>query len=287
MGACAERGIAISFLDRHGRFLAKVTGPISGNVLLRRAQYRDADDPQLRLEIARSVVLGKLANSRTVLLRAARDHGDKGGEVPLREAAGHLDRCLDEARSTGDLESLRGLEGTAAKVYFEVLDHAITAQKDAFYMRERTRRPPLDNMNALLSFLYTILAHDASSALETVGLDPQVGFLHSDRSGRPGLALDVMEEFRAFLIDRLALSLVNLRQVQSSGFTRVESGAVVMNDETRKAVLIAYQKRKQEELWHPFLEESLAIGLFVHAQAQLMARHIRGELDAYPPFIWR
>ncbi len=287
MGACAERGIAISFLDQHGRYLARVTGPVSGNVVLRRAQYRDADDPERRLEIARCIVLGKLANSRTLLLRAARDHGDKGGEFPLRQAACHLDRCLDEARVAGDLDTLRGLEGMAAKTYFEVFDHAITAQKDAFYMRERTRRPPLDNMNSLLSFLYTILAHDVSAALEAVGLDPQVGFLHCERPGRPALALDVMEEFRPFLVDRLALSLVNLRQVQASGFTKAESGGVVMDDETRKTVLVAYQKRKQEELWHPFLEESFHIGLFVHAQAQLMARHIRGDLDAYPAFISR
>jgi len=287
MGACADRGIAISFMDQHGRFQARVTGPISGNVLLRRAQYRDGDDPQRRLEIARCIVLGKIANCRTVVLRAARDHGDKGGEFPLRQAACRLDRCLDETRAASDLDVLRGVEGNAGRVYFEVFDHAITAQKEAFYMRERTRRPPLDNLNSLLSFLYTILAHDVSSALEGVGLDPQVGFLHCERPGRPALALDIMEEFRPFLVDRLTLSLVNLRQVQASGFTTAESGGVVMNDETRKTVLVAYQKRKQEELWHPFLEESFHIGLFVHAQAQLMARHIRGELDAYPPFISR
>jgi CRISPR-associated protein Cas1 len=287
MAACADRDVAISFLNQHGRFQAKVTGPVSGNVLLRRAQYRHADDPERRLEIARCVVLGKVANCRTVLLRAARDHGDKGGEFPLRQAACHLDRCLEEARCAADLDSLRGLEGIAAKTYFDVLDHAVTAQKEGFYLHERSRRPPLDNMNALLSFLYTILAHDVASALEAVGLDPQVGFLHCDRSGRPALALDIMEEFRSFLVDRLALSLVNLRQVQASGFTTAEAGGVVMDDETRKTVLVAYQKRKQEELWHPFLEETFALGLFVHAQAQLMARHIRGDLDAYPPFIWR
>jgi len=286
-GRLRGQGIAISFLDQHGRFLARVTGPVSGNVVLRRAQYRDADDPRRRLEIARCVVLGKIANCRTLLLRAARDHGDKGGDVPLRQAACRLDHCLDEARAATDLDSLRGIEGNAGRLYFEVFDHAITTQKEAFFMRERTRRPPLDNMNSLLSFLYTLLAHDVSSALEAVGLDPQVGFLHCDRSGRPALALDIMEEFRPFLVDRLALSLVNLRQVQESGFTKAESGGVLMNDETRKTVLVAYQKRKQEELWHPFLEETFPIGLFVHAQAQLMARHIRRDLDAYPPFIAR
>ncbi len=287
MGACVDRGIAISFLDQHGRFQARVTGPISGNVLLRRAQYRDADDPQRRLEIARCIVLGKIANCRTVVLRAARDHGDKGGEFPLRQAACRLDRCLDEARATSDLDVLRGIEGNAGRVYFEVFDQAITAQKEAFYMRERTRRPPLDNMNSLLSFLYTILAHDVSSALEGVGLDPQVGFLHCERPGRPALALDIMEEFRPFLVDRLALSLVNLRQVQASGFTTAESGGVVMNDETRKTVLVAYQKRKQDTLTHPYLGEEMHIGIVIQTQALLLARHIRGDIDGYPAFIWK
>jgi CRISPR-associated protein Cas1 len=200
-----------------------------------------------------------------------------------------LESILDEIANTPDMpvETLRGKEGEAASAYFGVFDHMVVAQKDDFFFHERSRRPPLDNMNALLSFIYTLLAHDASAALQSVGLDPQVGFLHTDRPGRPGLALDLMEEFRPFLADRLALSLVNLRQVQGKGFSRSESGAVTMDDDTRKTLLIAYQKRKQEEIQHPFLEEKIETGLLPFVQAMLMARHLRGDIDGYPPFIWK
>jgi CRISPR-associated protein Cas1 len=185
------------------------------------------------------------------------------------------------------MEVLRGLEGDAARIYFSVFNHLIVAQKESFRFEERSRRPPLDNVNALLSFLYALLAHDARSACECSGLDPAVGFLHTDRPGRPSLALDLMEELRPFLADRLVLALINRQQVASKGFRKLESGAVVMDDATRKEVLVAYQKRKQEELVHPFLEEKCQIGLVVHLQARLLARHLRGDLDVYPPFLWK
>lgn len=287
MGLCGERGVAISFLTERGRFLARVHGFTSGNVLLRREQYRRADDPVASAEIARGVVLGKIANSRTVLMRAARDHHGEGAPSDLQHAIVRLDRCLSDAQSAADLDWLRGVEGEAARVYFGAFNHLLTTQREEFAFHARSRRPPLDNINALLSFLYAILAHDARTACEAAGLDPAVGFLHRDRPGRPGLALDLVEEFRSFVADRLALSLVNRRQVQASGFRGSESGGVRMDEATRKTVLVAYQRRKQEEITHPFLGEKTTIGLLLHLQARLLARFLRGDLDAYPPFIWR
>lgn len=287
MWLCGERGVAISFLSEQGRFLARVEGPVSGNVLLRREQYRRVDVPTARVEIARGMVLAKVANCRTVLQRATRDHDDKPGTEQIERAVRRLGVLQDGIQREQDLAVLRGREGDAANTYFEVMDHLITAQKEDFFFRGRSRRPPLDNMNALLSFTYTLLAHDASSALQAVGLDPQVGFLHAERPGRPSLALDLMEEFRPFLADRLVLSLVNLRQVQGKGFKKTESGAVEMTDETRKELLVAYQKRKQEEIQHPFIGETASVGLLMHLQALLMARHLRGDLDGYPPFVWK
>jgi len=288
LGMCAERCVSVSFLTEHGKFLARVQGPVRGNVLLRRQQYRLADDPAATAAIARSVVLAKVANSRTVLMRAARERADSNGIAELDGAASQLGRLLPSLEAAKNMvATVRGLEGDAARLYFGAFDHLITANKDAFPFRDRSRRPPLDNVNALLSFLYTLLAHDVAAALETVGLDPAVGYLHEDRPGRPGLALDLMEELRAFLADRLALSLINRRQVTPDGFRRTESGAVLMDDATRKEVLLAWQKRKQEELTHPFLEERIAIGLLPYVQALLLARHVRGDLDAYPAFFWR
>jgi CRISPR-associated protein Cas1 len=287
MGFCAERDVAISFLTEHGRFLARVQGPVSGNVLLRREQYRRADDMNASAEMARAVLTGKLANCRTVLGRALRDHSDKLNADEVREASQRINSSLKRLQSDLPLNVLRGFEGEAAHTYFSVFDHLITSQKEDFIFRERNRRPPLDNVNCLLSFLYTLVLHDVRSALESVGLDPAVGFLHRDRPGRPGLALDMMEEFRPFLADRLTLSLINLNQVQTKGFKKMESGAVLMDDETRKAVLVAYQKRKQDEIMHPFLEEKVPIGLLFHMQALLLARCLRGDLDGYPTFIWK
>ena len=287
MGFCAERDVAISFLTEYGRFLARVQGPVSGNVLLRREQYRRADDMNASAEMARAVLTGKLANCRTVLGRALRDHSDKLNADEVREASQRINSSLQRLQSDLPLNVLRGFEGEAAHTYFSVFDHLITSQKENFIFRERNRRPPLDNVNCLLSFLYTLVLHDVRSALESVGLDPAVGFLHRDRPGRPGLALDIMEEFRPFLADRLTLSLINLNQVQTKGFKKMESGAVLMDDETRKAVLVAYQKRKQDEIMHPFLEEKVPIGLLFHMQALLLARCLRGDLDGYPTFIWK
>jgi CRISPR-associated protein Cas1 len=287
MGLCGERGVAISFLSEHGRFLARVDGPVSGNVLLRREQFRRADDPKAAAAIARAIVIGKIANCRAVMQRALRDHGEQNGRERLEAVVTRLGKMLEGLREDLPLEELRGREGDAGRAYFEVFDGLITAQKEDFYFRERSRRPPLDNVNALLSFIYTLLAHDASAALHGVGLDPQVGFLHALRPGRPSLALDLIEEFRPFLADRLALSLINLRQIQGKGFRKTESGAVEMTDETRKELLVAYQKRKQEEIQHPFLGESVEVGLLLHVQALLLARHLRGDLDGYPPFLWK
>jgi CRISPR-associated protein Cas1 len=287
LGFCGERGVAISFLTENGRFLARVQGPVSGNVLLRREQYRRADDDSSAAAIARSFLSAKIANSRTVLLRGVRDRPEASGAASLGDAAGRMVNFLNALREGVPLDILRGIEGSAARAYFEAFDALIVQQKESFFFRERSRRPPLDNMNALLSFLYTLLRHDVEAALEAVGLDPAVGFLHRDRPGRPGLALDLMEELRAYLADRLALSLINLRQVRAEGFTREESGGVVMDAETRKAVLTAYQKRKQEEVIHPFLREKTTVGLLPHLQAALLARHLRGDLDGYPPFFWK
>lgn len=285
MGLCGERGVALSFLTERGRFLARVHGYTPGNVLLRREQYRRADDQRAATEIARPMVLAKIINSRSVLLRGVRDHGGSSDSAALRNAAVHLERCLSEVQAAPALDVLRGAEGEAARVYFAVFDHLLTTQKDEFSFHERSRRPPLDKVNSLLSFLYAMLAHDARAACEAAGLDPAVGFLHRDRPGRPGLALDLMEEFRAPLADRLALSLINRRQVQGSGFRLAASGGIQMDDATRRTVLVAYQKRKQEEIRHPFLGEKTTVGLLLHLQARLLARYLRGDLEAYPPFI--
>ena len=283
MAFCAERNVGVSFLSEHGRFLARIQGPVHGNVLLRREQYRRADTEAGSAAIARSILLAKIANGRTSLLRAAREHASE----TLDRATVQLGESLQALESTETLDALRGVEGDAAHNYFAVFDELILHQKEDFFFHERSRRPPLDNVNALLSFLYVLLAHDVSSALETVGLDPAVGFLHRDRPGRAGLALDLMEELRPVLADRLALTLINRRQVAASGFTHSDSGAVLMNDATRKEVLIAWQARKQEEILHPFLDERIPFGLAPYAQALLLARHLRGDLDAYPSFFWR
>jgi CRISPR-associated protein Cas1 len=287
LGFCGERNVTLSFLTENGRFLARVQGPVSGNVLLRREQYRRADDPTASAEIARSVVTAKIANSRIVLQRALRDRPDLAGQESIRQALGDLQHFIKTLQEQGTVDQIRGVEGNAAAVYFGVFDHLITTNKEHFFFRERSRRPPLDNMNGLLSFLYTLLVHDVSAALEAVGLDPAVGYLHRDRPGRPGLALDLMEELRAYVADRLALSLVNRQQVKPEGFSRTESGAVVMDDQTRKTVLVAWQERKKEEITHLFLQEKVPIGLIAHIQAQILARYLRGDLEGYPPFLWR
>jgi CRISPR-associated protein Cas1 len=290
LGYCAEQGICTSFLTPNGRFLARVEGPVSGNVLLRRQQYRASDNPPLCAAIVRNVLLGKLHNQRAVLGRALRDHGSKllpEDEAALTHAYKRLDRIADKLMPEADLNLLRGYEGEAAQAYFGVFDHLIRVNSPAMRFKSRSRRPPLDAVNALLSFLYTLVTHDCRSALESVGLDPAVGFLHRDRPGRPSLALDLLEEFRPLLADRLALSLINRKQVGERDFQFMDNGAVLLTEAARKTVLTAYQERKREELRHVFIEEKAAIGLFPFIQAQLLARHLRGDLDAYPPFLWK
>jgi CRISPR-associated protein Cas1 len=284
MGLCAKHGVSLSFLTEHGRFLAKVQGPVSGNVLLRRQQYRLTDQDVNAAAIARAVVVAKVFNCRIVLLRASRERQASLEATALEGAALRLRRILEEVVKPPSIDEIRGHEGDAARTYFEVFDHLILASKEDFFFRGRSRRPPLDNMNALLSFLYTLLTHDMVSALETVGLDPAVGYLHRERPGRPSLALDLVEELRPVLADRLALTLVNRREISAAGFRRHETGAVTMDDDTRKHVLAAWQKRKQEEIIHPFLGERIPLGLVPYVQATLLARHLRGDLDGYPCF---
>lgn len=287
MGACAEAGVAISFLSENGRFLASVNGFTSGNVLLRREQYRRADDSTSTAAIARTIVAAKIANTRTVVLRAMRDNQAADGKQLLEQCAARLAQIASQARGTESTDVVRGMEGESAALYFGVFNHLITAQREAFVLNGRNRRPPLDPVNALLSFLYTMLLHDARAACESAGLDTAVGFLHRDRPGRPSLALDLIEEFRPVLADRLVLSLINRQQVRREGFRVLESGGVVMDDATRKTVITAFQERKKDEITHPFLGEPTTVGLLLHLQARLLARHLRGDLDAYPAFIWK
>ena len=287
MYLCADNNVSLSFFGFGGKFLARVQGPISGNVLLRREQYRRADDSEATAAIARSVLLAKLRNSRTVLLRAAREGDDSHAKEALRSAAARLKGSLGSMQNEQSLDACRGIEGDAARTYFSVFQHLVTVDDQAFKLDGRSRRPPMDPINALLSFLYSLLAHECAGAIDAIGLDPAVGFLHRDRPGRPGLALDLMEEFRAPIADRLALSLVNRRQVTSSGFVTTESGAVEMDEATRKIVLNAWRDRKDEEITHPFLQERMYIGWLPHVQALLLSRYLRGDLDAYPPFTWR
>lgn len=286
LGLCGENNVTLSFLTKNGRFLARVQGPVSGNVLLRRQQYRQADDPASTAGVACSIVTAKIANSRIVLQRAMRDHAEINNGSCLKRAIDNLQQQIEQLQSKKDVDRIRGIEGQTSAVYFGAFDYLISCNKEHFFFRERSRRPPLDNMNALLSFIYTLLVHDVRSALESIGLDPAVGFLHRDRPGRPGLALDLMEELRPYLADRLALSLVNRQQVKPEGFIKTESGAVTMDEQTRKTVLVAWQKRKQEEITHIFLQEKISVGLIAHIQAQLLARYLRGDLDGYPPFLW-
>jgi CRISP-associated protein Cas1 len=287
MRACTRRNIGLSFLTPYGSFQARVTGRTQGNVLLRKKQYAVSEDNHHSVPIAASFLLGKIANSRKVIQRALRDHPLLVNTDTLKNASAVLKNTLKSIPSCQDIPSLIGFEGSSAKTYFGIFDQLILQQKKDFPFVERNRRPPLDNINALLSFLYTLLTYEVASALETVGLDPYVGFLHQDRPGRPSLALDLMEELRPVFADRMALSLVNLKQVKASGFTKKESGGVLMDDKTRKQVLTTWQERKKEHIMHPFLKERIPFGLLPHIQALLLARFLRGDLDAYPPYFWK
>lgn len=290
LAACAEAGIAFSYLSPYGRFLARVEGPRSGNVLLRRTQYRVADDPARSIAIARHVVAAKVANQRTVVRRTLRDYGASlpaEATQALQAAEAWLTDTTRRIVRVTDMETLRGVEGEAARVYFGVFPRFVRSDNPAFHFGGWSRRPPLDRVNALLSFLYALLGHDCRSALESVGLDPQVGFLHADRPGRASLALDIMEELRPVLADRVALSLINRGQIRAEDFVCHEGGGVTLQDDARKTVLTAWQERKKKEVRHPFLNESMTFGLVAHVQALLLARHLRGDLDAYPAFIWK
>ncbi|MFN3497043.1 MAG: type I-C CRISPR-associated endonuclease Cas1c [Pannonibacter indicus] len=287
MGACAAGGITIVLLERNGRFQARVEGPVSGNVLLRRAQYTASEDPD---SIVRGFIMGKIANQRSVLMRHLRDHGADTPEEArqvLDHATGRMARLLQKLEVLQGLDLLRGAEGEAAQLYFGVFNHLIRSPDAEICFRGRSRRPPLDPVNALLSFLYTLLTHDCRSAAESCGLDPAVGFLHRDRPGRPSLALDLMEELRPVLADRLALSLFNRRQLRAKDFEQRDGGAVLLTDDARKLVLTAWQERKREERQHPFLDEKASLGLVPYLQAQLLSRHLRGDLEAYPPWFWK
>lgn len=290
MAACAEAGVSVSFLAPHGRFQGRIEGPRTGNVLLRRAQYRAADDPAQAVPFARGVVAAKAANQRTVIRRALRDHGTRMGEADraaLELAEARLGGCARRTLQAGDIATLRGVEGEAANAYFSAFNALIRVDDPTLRFGGRSRRPALDRVNALLNFLYALLGHDCRSALESVGLDPQVGLLHADRPGRASLALDLIEEFRPVLADRLALSLVNRRQLTAPDFVVDEGGAITLTDAARRTVLEAWTERKKEELRQPFLGEAVTLGLVPHIQAQLLARHLRGDLDGYPPFLWK
>lgn len=283
MSFCAENNIGISYLTDTGKFLARVYGEQKGNVLLRKSQYSMADNENESLKIARNIIAAKVFNSRNLLQRHQRNHPENCSHKLLKaiDILGHRIKNIQSAQS---LTELRGYEGECANIYFEVFSELITSQKDDFKFTQRSKRPPLDPTNALLSFVYAILAIDVRSALETVGLDPQVGFLHQIRPGRPSLALDIMEEFRTYLGDRIILNLINLKQVSIKDFEFRESGEVRILENARKELLTSYQKRKQEEITHPFLNEKVTIGLLPHIQAQLLARYIRGDIVEYPPF---
>ena len=287
MGACAKRGIAFALCTPRGRFLARVCGEGSGNVLLRRTQYRVADDPVQSCLISRTMIFGKLFNARWSVERTRRDHGLRLDSEKLSAAARQIQVLLPQAREETSLERLRGLEGVGASAYFGVFGEMILGDQETFAFHGRSRRPPLDAVNALLSFAYSLLAHDCASALESVGLDAYVGFLHRDRPGRESLALDLMEELRPCMADRFVLTLINNRRVKASDFLAEESGAVLLTEDGRKAFLQSWQEKKKEVLTHPYLGEKLPWGMIPYVQALLLARHLRGDLEAYPPFLWK
>jgi CRISPR-associated protein Cas1 len=284
---CAEDGRSLVWLGRNGRFKARVEGPTRGNVLLRRAQHLALSHPERPSRIARQIVAAKIQNSRQVLLRAARESDDESDQLPLKEAAARLAEILSRLKTYNDLNEIRGAEGDAARTYFGVFGHMIRGDRAYLGPEGRTRRPPRDPVNAILSFLYALLRAECASALEGVGLDPQVGYLHALRPGRPALALDLMEELRPVLADRLAITLINRRQLGKGDFEGTPGGAVSLIDEGRKTVIVAYQKRKEETIQHRVLRERVPLGLVPHVQARLLARHLRGDVKEYPPFLYR
>ncbi|WP_432776084.1 type I-C CRISPR-associated endonuclease Cas1c [Brevibacillus gelatini] len=287
MGYCAERNISLTFFTRNGRFLARVIGESKGNVVLRKKQYLVSEDEVLSAKIARNFILGKIYNHKWMIERMTRDYPLRIDVDRFKDASKQLSSLLLDVRKCENLERLRGLEGQAAICYNRIFDSMILQQKESFYFRGRSRRPPLDNVNAMLSFAYSLLAIDMAAALEGVGLDAYVGFLHRDRPGRASLALDVMEELRGVFADRFVLSLINKKIVSNEDFLVKENGAVIMGDEARKKFLTAWQNKKQEKITHPYLGEKISWGLVPHAQALLLARFLRNDLDEYPPFLWK
>jgi CRISP-associated protein Cas1 len=285
IGRCAQDGRDITWLSRSGRFQGRLHGPVSGNVLLRRAQHQVLSDEVATLEIAKRFVAGKLQNARGTLLRAAREANEISDNDALRESAQAHAEAIKQLPHCQTMDELRGTEGITAKAYFAAFTSLVRTNRNDFTFTGRSKRPPRDPINAILSFTYALLTGDCVAALEGVGLDPQVGFLHVLRPGRPALALDLMEEFRSSLADRLVLTLVNRGQITRSDFDERTGGAWSLNEAGRKTVLIAYQKRKQEEITHPVTDKTIPIALVPHIQARLLARHIRGELEHYQPFI--
>lgn len=287
MGACADRNISLCYLSPQGRFLARVTGKTRGNVLLRQKQYEICKDDAKSLEIAKNCITGKIYNARWVLERALRDHALQIDEEQVRKASMQLKNALDLVQKTESKEQLRGYEGEAASIYFGVFNELILQQKKDFYFHGRNKRPPKDNINAMLSFVYTLLTNQIASALETVGLDPYVGCLHTERPGRASLALDLIEELRAVYADRFVISLINKKIVNNKHFSKKENGAVMMDDDLRKKILLEWQNKKKEVITHPFLKEKVEWGMVPYVQAMLLARYLRGDLDGYPVFLWK
>ena len=287
MGACADRNISLCYLTPQGKFLARVTGKVKGNVILREQQYASSQNEEKSLDIAKNCIIGKVYNARWVLERATRDHGMQINVEKVKSASDNLKNSIELIQMCKSKEQLRGFEGEAASVYFGVFDELILQQKKDFVFQGRNKRPPLDNVNALLSFVYTLLTNTITSALETVGLDPCVGYLHTERPGRASLSLDLIEELRAVLADRFVLSLINKKIISGKNFDKKENGAVLMDDELRRTVLTEWQNKKKETLTHPYLKEKVEWGMVPYVQAMLLARYLRGDLDGYPVFLWK
>jgi len=287
MGECAKNGISLSFLSYSGKFLAGIHGTIKGNVILRKEQFKISEDPIRSMRIAKNFIIGKIYNSKWVIERATRDHPLRLDVEKLKRKSQYLTNCLKMIEKINGLDELRGIEGVAASVYFSVFDDLILQQKETFIFSNRNKRPPLDNVNAMLSFAYTLLVSMCSSGLETVGLDPYVGFMHSDRPGRASLALDLMEELRAVYADRFVLTMINKKILNESDFIEKENGSVIMTDDARKTFLKHWQNKKQEVIKHPFLDDKVEWGMVPYVQALLLARYIRDDLDEYPPFLWK
>jgi len=285
MGKCGEEGIPICFLRSSGKFLARVTGPIKGNVHLRRAQFEKLSEEEVCLKLAQNVISAKFHNSRHILARAIRDHAEKIEVDSINNAITVLSNSINSVYETENIDSVRGYEGECSRKYFEVFNELIIKNKDEFTFAGRTKDPPLDKVNAMLSYFYTILTLDIQSALETVGLDPYIGFFHTDRSGRASLALDLIEELRAYLVDRFVLSMINLQQVKDDDFLQKEGGGIIMTDECRKTMITAWQKRKHEIITHSVIKEKIEIGLIPFVQANLLAKYIRGDIPEYVPYI--